>query len=235
MRVEPYTAGSIVHIIKRGARGAEIVRDTRDRERFLELLFFLNDTYKSDFWERDIANLAPFVRPDHWPERDALVDIIGWTLLDNHFHIIARIREDHEKGVGEFMQKICRSMTGHFNEKYCERGSIFQGPYKSKTVAEDDYLRYLIPYVMVKNTFEMFPDGLAAARTHFEDAWKWAACYRFSSFGSYVGETVSPIISAADVVYDLFPTERDFKTGSRDMLEAYFEKRENFKRLQLED
>jgi len=45
MRIEPFTAGSYVHVLKRGARGIDIVRDESDRWRFLRILFFMNDEY----------------------------------------------------------------------------------------------------------------------------------------------------------------------------------------------
>ena len=234
MRVEPYGPGSIVHIIKRGARGMEIVRDERDHKRFLQLLYFLNEEFKTDAWERDVAGLPAFSRPDHWPQRKPLTDVLGWTLLSNHLHLLLRVREDRERGVSEFMHKLFRSMTGHFNEKYTERGSIFQGPYKSKTVDGDEYLRYLIPYVMTKNVFDMHPNGFENATADFESSWKWAICYPYSSLGVYAGEIDPRILAKNNIVHELFPTADALKEASRDMLAAYREKREDLHVLQLE-
>lgn len=235
MRVEPHGIGSIVHIIKRGARGMEIVRDEHDRKRFLNSLYFLNEEYKSDYWVQDIAGLPPFTRPAHWPERKPLTNVLAWTLLSNHLHLLLQVREDREKGVSELTQKIFRSMTGYFNEKYDERGSIFQGPYKSKTIETDEYLRYVIPYIMVKNTLELYPGGLEEAMKDFEMSWNWAKKYQYSSLGIYMGETVSPIVEESNIIHELFPTVQDLKLSSRDMLLAYYEKRADLQVLQLED
>ena len=54
MRVEPYTINSYVHVTKRGARGLPIVRSKNDKDRFVRLLYYMNDTYKTENWEREI-------------------------------------------------------------------------------------------------------------------------------------------------------------------------------------
>lgn len=217
----------------------EIVRDNEDRERFMDALFHLNDEYQNENWSDQIAHLPRLTRPDHWPDRRPLIDILGWTLLDNHMHLIIRIRHDHEAGLAKFTQRFFRSMTGRFNEKYQERGSIFQGPYKISLVDTDEYLRYLIPYVLLKNTLDMHPQGIGFADNNFEAAWRWAKQYPFSSlkyhFQTQTREPGSRILAENNIIDDVFPTERKFKQAALDMLEAYIEKRENFRHLQLED
>jgi REP element-mobilizing transposase RayT len=104
MRAEPYGTGSILHIVKPGARGMEIVRDTSDHRRFLNSLYFLNEKFKGDIWEREIDSLPGYLRPNGWPERKPLTNLLAWTLLPNHLHLIIQVREDRETGVTEFMQ-----------------------------------------------------------------------------------------------------------------------------------
>src|SRR3989344_3262207 len=154
MRVEPHTLDSIVHVTKRGTRGMPIVRDSKDQYRFMRLLYYANDKFHDEYWERSTKDLGMFGRPHTWPARDPLVKILAWTLLPNHFHLV--LKETAEGGIAKFMQKLCGSMTTHFNRKYKERGSLFQGSYKARTVdlRGDEYLRILAVYVMVKNTFE---------------------------------------------------------------------------------
>src|SRR3990167_6565203 len=124
MRVEPYTIGSYVHVVKRGARGMPISKDRSDQWRFVRLLYHMNDSFKDDFWERNTQELAIFERPQEWPERKPLVAILAWTLMPNQFHLV--LKEIQTGGVSKFLQKLCGSMTTHFNSKYKEHGSIFQ-------------------------------------------------------------------------------------------------------------
>ncbi|MBI5003580.1 transposase [Candidatus Kaiserbacteria bacterium] len=178
MRVEKHGVDSVLHVIKRGARGAEIVLDENDRERFLKSLYFLNDEYSDDHWLRDTQTLS-LERPGHWPDRRPLVSILAWTLMPNHFHLL--LREIHEGGIATFMQRLGGSMTLCFNAKYSEQGSIFQGGYKGKLVEQDTYLRHLVFYILVKNVLELYPGGLKAALKDFDRAWEWALSYKYSS------------------------------------------------------
>ena len=158
-----------------------------------------------------------FHRPDAWPDRSPLVEVIAYTLLPNHFHLI--LKETREGGVSQFMQKLGQSMTNHANGKYSEKGSLFQGAFKSKTCTDDRYMRYLFAYVMVKNTFEMYPEGgLAGAKENFESAWQWGMKYPFSSLSEYAGQRTTPILSK-QTFQETFP-KNSFKTFAKDVIHS---------------
>lgn len=220
MRVEPFDIGSIVHITNRGTRGVEIVRDIADRKRFGQLLYYFNDSFTDENWRKTIVGLAPFERPVDWPERDPLVRILAWTLMPNHFHLL--IEEIREGGISKFMQRLCGSMSAHFNAKYHERGTIFQGSYRSRTISEDSHLRYLIFYIQVKNVLELYPGGLAQALKHFDKAWEWALLYRFSSLHSYVAREESPITESG-LIRALYSDSAAFKNEVRELLVGHIE------------
>lgn len=215
MRVEPYTIDSYMHILKRGARGLPITKNAVDQWRFVRLLYFMNDEYKDDFWERSTQDMQLLERPEGWPEREPLVKILVWTLMPNHFHLL--LKEIKEGGTSRFMQKLCGSMSLYSNFKYNEKGSLFQGAYKSKTVSEDNYLRYLAAYIMVKNTFELYPGGYSMAVNNFEKAWQWSVGYSFSSLADYVDNRNSPIIDK-DILGEIFTSMVDFKECAKDMI-----------------
>lgn len=220
MRVEPHGIGSILHVIKRGARGMNIVRNEQDRLRFDTLLFYLNDSFSDTNWIETTKLCNPFERPGHWPEQDPLVHILAWTLLPNHFHLL--LEEIREGGTTKFMQRLCGSMSASFNAKYSETGSIFQGSYKSKTVDDDVYLRYLTFYIQVKNVFDMYPGGLKRAVDDFEKAWEWALQYPHSSLSAYVLDTESPIIEK-EFLLSLYPDQKEFKKEAHEMLMAHMQ------------
>ena len=143
MRVEPYSIDSFVHAIKRGARGLHITRDKADQYRFIRLLYYMNDKFTVEYWERETESLGLFGRPNNWPERKPIVSVVAWTLMPNHFHLL--LKETQDGGIAKFMQKLCGSMSMNFNAKYEERGSIFQGAYRGRNVGEDRYLTDLHP------------------------------------------------------------------------------------------
>ena len=220
MRVEPFGVGSIVHITNRGTRGVEIVRDNADRTRFEQLLYYFNDSFSDDNWRKIVAGLAPFERPKDWPEREPLVRILAWTLLPNHFHLL--IEEIHEGGISKFMQRLCGSMSAYFNAKYRERGTIFEGSYRSRTISKDSHLRYLVFYIQVKNVLELYPGGLVQALKNFDRAWEWALRYRFSSLYSYVVREESPILEP-ELIRALYPDSVAFKNEARELLMGHIE------------
>lgn len=216
MRVEPFSVESYVHVIKRGARGMPIVGDEADKWRFLRSLFYMNDKFFDPNWERVTNGLGLLYRPDNWPERDPLVLILAYSLMPNHFHLL--LKEIQKGGTTMFMQKLGQSMTNHFNEKYEQKGSLFQGSYRSKTVGGDEYLRYVATYVMVKNVFELYPHGgLKGATKNFEQAWQWAISYPFSSFGDYASDRESLIVTK-DVLGEIYTKPQDFKKFARDVI-----------------
>lgn len=193
-----------------------ITGDVADRFRFLRLLYFMNDEFFNEDWEEQIARKPFGYRPAEWPERIPLVSVLAYTLMPNHFHLV--LKETKDGGVSTFMQKLGQSVTVHFNLKYNQRGSIFQGSYRSRTIEDDKYFQYVIAYVTVKNTFEMYPkDGLKGAVKNFEAAWDWAIEYPFSSLGACVLSTSNPIVDEIAVT-EILQDTRDFKVFARDVM-----------------
>ncbi len=215
MRVEPFTLGSYVHVVKRGARGLPITSSATERWRFLRLLFYMNDEYLDENWDQLTKEADLFYRPDWWPERAPIVCVLGYTLMSNHMHLL--LQETREGGVSLFMRRVGQSMTNHYNEKHKQRGSLFQGAYRSRTVGGDDYLRYVAVYIMVKNVFELYPGGLRAATKDFDKAWQWAADYPFSSVGEYIGTRAFPVIDKG-LLGEIYKNPTQFKDFSRDVL-----------------
>lgn len=192
MRIEPFLEKDVVHITKRGARGMNIFVDDADRWRFLNSLYILNDEYKSHNWVKETRKLPLFARPDHWPERKPITRVLAWTLMPNHIHLI--LQETRKGGVSKFMQRVGGSMTLRFNTKHKNQGSLFQSAYKARRVCDDDYLKYLMFYVLAKNVLEIYPGGLKAAVSEFDNAWNWALSYPFSSLRFGLSSVESPVI-----------------------------------------
>lgn len=218
MRKELFTVGSFVHVIKRGTRGFPIVRDDGDRWRFMLMLSHFNDHFHSDSWFRDLVDeeiAGTLKRASKWSEKKPLVAIEAFTLMSNHFHLI--LKEIEEGGISKFMHRVGTGMSNYANAKYKEKGTLFQGPYRSRTISDDSYFRYVGVYVMVKNTFELFPGGYEKACASFDVAWEWATHYPYSSLGHYAGAVNSPILENP-FLKELFLTPSEFKEFSRDVL-----------------
>jgi len=214
VRKEPFTVGNFVHVYNRGNRKQEIVRDSNDRWRFLQMLYYFNTErtpanpfqclrteLKSDFNSR-------LVWPERWAPRQPIVEIVTFALMENHFHLL--LKEIREGGTALFMQRLGTGMTNRFNTKYNESGRLFQGAYKAKCVSTDFYLEYLSVYIQVKNPFELYSGGLKKAVQNFDKALQWAIQYPYCSLGDYLADRRSPIISK-DLLGELYPSAEKYK------------------------
>lgn len=217
MRKEPFSVGSYVHIVQRGTRGLPIVRDDADRFRFLLMLTHFNDSFLPQNWYRDLHDTyatRSFARPQHWPERDPLIGMAAFALVENHFHLL--VQETREGGIARFMQRLGIGMAKKYNERYGEKGSLFQGAYHARLVEDDRYFRYVSAYIQVKNAFDTHPRGYRWARAHFDEAYVWACQSPYSSLGDYAGMFDRPIIDK-EFLSSLYSPD-EYRAFARDMI-----------------
>jgi|SRR3989344_8940294 len=226
MRKESFGVGDIVHVFNRGNRKQEIVRDDVDRWRFLQTLFYFNDKFSpenpfrtlSELLKSDFNKEGVLVWPSEWPERDRLVDIIAFTIKDNHYHLV--LQEIKEGGVAKFMHKFGTGITNRFNTRHKETGRLFQGAYKARRVGSDNYLKYLNVYLHIKNVFELYPGGIQKALDEFEDAYRFAVRYPYTSLGGYINNNSNTReIISSDLLNDEFADEQEFKKFARACIE----------------
>ena len=221
MRKETITQNSYVHVINRGNKQMPIYRQKSDLWRLLFSLYYVNSSSsKLKNWMRELErakiNPGDFVWPEVLGERKQMVYILGFVIMPNHFHLV--LKEIDEGGISNFMHRFSMGYSKFLNIKYNEVGSLFQGKFQSKIIETDEYLRRVAVYVMVKNTFELYPNGgLRGATKDFENAWAWAGKHPFSSLPDYAGKRNSPILDK-DILSEIFDSPKDFKDFSKDYI-----------------
>lgn len=197
-----FTVGDYVHAYNRGNKKAPIFFDKSDRWRFLRALRFFNE-------ERDITEFAQclsalikskkdllkgldpfsgrntFEWQEEWGQQRPLVEIISYSLMPNHFHLL--LREIAPGGISKFMKKLGVGYTIYRNQKSGEVGRVFQGQYKGKTVTDEKYLQYLDAYIQVLNPIELFEGGIFGAVVNFNEAFQFVLDYPFCSLGEAYG------------------------------------------------
>lgn len=133
-----FVPGEVYHVYNRGVEKRNIFQNTRDWKRFQELLYISN-TPKPLVTRLLQADIFQLERPD------TLVDILGYSQMTNHFHLI--ILEKNEGGISKFMSKMATAYSMYFNIKYERSGPLFCKPFRAKHVNSDDYCRWLFTYV----------------------------------------------------------------------------------------
>ena len=187
LRGRVLAVGENYHVFNRGAHKQTIFCCQEDYDRFQILLYLLNTRLPvvmrdilSNYKGRSLANI--FIEE---PCDRSLVDILGYALMPNHFHLI--IRQRAEKGISRFMKKLCTAYSMYFNEKHEHSGVLFQGRYKAKHIDNDSYFRYIFAYVHLNPFDLMQSDWKDVGVKNRALARSFLSNYRHSSLCDYVG------------------------------------------------
>jgi putative transposase len=152
-RKTPLVSGEYFHVYNRGNSKQAIFLSNEDKDRFVKLLY-LSNSIKGVNFRDDIVDKGI----DAWDfERgESLVSIGAWVLMPNHFHIyiISPTRgvgeeenQENEDNIALFMNKLCTSYAKYFNKKYDRIGKLFEGPFRSTHIKNDNQAKYLFSYI----------------------------------------------------------------------------------------
>jgi len=106
------------HVMARGIEDQKIFRNKKDREEFLRRL-------------SDVVTKGK-------------VQLFGWCLMSNHFHLLLRPRE---MTLATMMRRLMTGYAVWHNRRYARKGHLFQNRYKSIVVEEDSYFLELVRYI----------------------------------------------------------------------------------------
>src|SRR5574344_1985556 len=96
-----------------------------------------------------------------------LVEIVAYCINPNHFHLI--LKQNTDKGIEKFMQKLGTSYTMYFNNKNNRNGALFQGRFKSKHIDTNEYILYLSAYVNLNDKIHNIEDKKNIVSTSFRE------------------------------------------------------------------
>lgn len=208
LRDEPLIAGETYHIFNRGAHKAEVFTNAEDFNRFLMLLYLCNSSEPVVMRDALRSGRMPLY---NYPKGDArLVSIFAYSLMPNHFHIVAR--QETEKGMTIFMKKVLVAYSMYFNTKYEHSGVLFQGRFKSSHVGDEAYFRWIFSYVHL-NPIDLVESGWK--ENGIRDAKRvrsFLQGYRQSSYPDYSGSRRPErnILEYEDAP-DFLKTQNDFE------------------------
>lgn len=110
------------HIFNRGNYKSTIFFSDRDYERFLDKLRSYKDEFK--------------------------VEIISFSLLPNHFHLLTKPRSDD--GIQNLMKNLLSSHSHYLSTKYSQQGHLFQSRFKAKLVSDEASFLQLFRYIALQ-------------------------------------------------------------------------------------
>lgn len=178
----------------RGVEKRDVFQTQGEYLRFVHHLYELNDVAHA-------RNLAyhlnkPTVLSEVAKPRATLVNVLAFTLMPNHFHLL--LQEKEEAGIPRFMQKLGTGYTMFFNTKNKRTGSLFQGKFKAVHVSSDVQLRHLIHYIHLN------PVPLLHSPQSAEDTLNSLQGYKWSSLPDYLGVRGFPSVTERNDMLRLF-------------------------------
>ena len=193
-RKTPLVSGEYFHVYNRGNSKQEIFLNNEDRDRFVKLLFLSNSKRPFNFRE-DIVDKK--INAWDFERGETLVSIGAWVLMPNHFHIYIT---SPTPGVGEkidnkknkadialYMHKLCMSYSKYFNKKHKRVGSLFEGPFKSVHIENDNQAKYLFSYIHLNPIKLIDSKWKESGITNKNLALEYLCAYKWSSYSDHRG------------------------------------------------
>ncbi len=216
MRRLQFVDNGIYHVFNRGVEKRSIFLDDQDYYRFIHNLFELNDEIpvlnSRYYFDPKITGLRPGQPRKSREMRECLVDILVFTLMPNHFHLLLRQRK--AGGIAKFMQKVCIGYVMYFNKKYERIGGLFQGRFKAVMAKRDEYFQYLPHYIHLN------PLGIKGSKAiaSWREAFSFLEKYKWSSLPDYIGKKNFPSVTKRDFVLKSFGGETAYRRYTREFL-----------------
>ena len=179
-RYVKFAEGEFYHVYNRGTDKCIIYEDPADYHRFQELLYLSNSTEPINVRsiKKQHKNIYNYKRDNN------LVAIGAYCLMPNHFHILLKPLVDD--GVSTFMSKLSTSYSMYFNKRYERTGGLFEGRYKAKHAAEDNYLKYLFAYIHLNPVKLIDKTWKEEGITDMRQAYRYVSEYTYSSLIDYI-------------------------------------------------
>lgn len=204
IRKVSFVPGEYYHIYNRGNSKQKIFNDKEDYYRFIKLLFISNS--QENFKIQFIGSNNIFGQD----RGELLVSIGAWVVMPNHFHLI--ISQTENGSISKFMQKLTTAYSMYFNNKNERTGSLFEGKFKSKHIADDRYLKYLFSYIHLNPIKLIQKDWKDVGIKDKERSLSFLKQYKYSSYLDYFKkDREEECILNRSVFPNYFPTKEKFQ------------------------
>lgn len=187
------------HVLNRGVDGRDLFLDSQDYARGVHNLYEFNDATPIDNHARlfDPSGMRDFVNPSFRKTRELLVNIHGWVLMKNHYHLL--LSERVENGISLFLRKFNVGYANYFNKRYERKGTLFQGRTKKILIAHEPHFLYILHYLHLNpldylagaEKWRLRSKGSIASAS---EALEYLDSYRWSSYSDYIGRKNFPSI-----------------------------------------
>jgi putative transposase len=197
----PFGVDEWYHCYNRGVDKRTVFEDAGDYNRFLLLLYLGNGSTPLHLANLKDNNIRAVIEDETLERGEPLVEIGAYSLMPNHFHFA--LKEILEGGITTFMQRIFTAFTMYFNKKYERTGALFAGPFKSRHVADDRYLKHLISYQHL-NAAELFEPRWKEGLGDLRNIEQQLVAYPYSSLHDFLGHQRPERRILGDSIFEMY-------------------------------
>jgi len=141
-RLEEFAPGEIYHAWTRGVEKRRVFEGGGDKDRFISVM--LHCLSRGQVMSYSAAKKLK-IKPTKIKSGEGLVDLLAYCLMDNHIHWL--VKENVEKGISVYFQRVLNSYAKHFNMREDRSGSLFLSPFKAVLVDGDEYFLHISRYI----------------------------------------------------------------------------------------
>ncbi len=202
MRTTEFAPNEHYHLCVRGNNKQAIFHSRADRARMLFLILHLQS---NESFQNISRPVWWYLRSGNWRiDKQLLEDIVAnryvaleaFAFMNNHLHLA--VREEQEKGIVRYMQRVLNAYAKYLNTKYEMVGHVFQGPYRAVHIEDNDQLLYLSTYIH-RNPLEL--PGMIGKEHQYE----------WSSYQDYIGENRFGDLLDRSLVLEQFLSAREYR------------------------
>lgn len=205
------------HALNHSIEGRNLYLDTQDYARFVHNLYEFNDSNPADnHWRHfDPSGMKGFVNLSSRGGRKLLIDIHGWVLMKDHYHLL--LSERVENGISLFLRKLNVGYANYVNERYERKGTLFRGRTKKILIERDAHFLYILHYIHL-NPLDYLLDAKKwrlrskSGIRNVGEALKYIDSYRWSSYLDYIGKKNFPSILTTSLFKDALGDYHDSLT-----------------------
>lgn len=220
MRKTIFTNKEVYHVFNLGVEKRPTFTDKREYDRALMTL----DFYRHEGVSAGLAQILKldcekrnFFLSQLAKRGKRLVDILGYCLMPNHFHLL--IKQLVGEGISTFVGNFSNSYTRYFNTKHDRIGHLFQGVFKAVKIEDDEQLIHVLRYIHIN------PVVSSIIREIDIDS------YPYSSFPEYLGKKEG--FCNKELVMEYFSSIDKLKAFAYDQID-YGKRLESIKHLLFE-
>jgi len=135
---------------------------------------FESDIDRANFYRRLLKGVPG--------KRQGLVDLVSYCLMDNHYHLLLRQREDG--GVSKFMHALGMGYSHYFNKTHGRVGKLFESTFRAVHIKSEAHYMHITRYIHLNTLDKYLPGWRVAGVKDVDVAMGYIEKYRWSDFGN---------------------------------------------------